>query len=207
MKIEFYFDVVCPWCFIGHQRLLAALQPLPAEKVQLRYRPFQLAPNLREDVPMAAYYQSQGMDPAMMKQMEPRIIGIGKTVGIQFDYSKPRVMFNTVNAHRVVRNTPVERQTAMVTALFRGRHERSLGYGDANALAGVMAEVAGGTAEQALEFVKGDLHRREVEEESSHARTLPIITVPYIVVNDRFPVQFLHVEGVAEATVNNLFEG
>ena len=207
MNISFYFDVVCPWCFIGHQRLLSALKPLPADKVHIRYCPFQLAPDLTADIPMDDYSQKQGMDPAIMKQGEPRVIGIGKSVGIQFDYSAPRVMFNTVNAHRVIQNTPVPRQTAMVTALFQGRHQRGLGYGDPNVLARVASEAGAGSVAEVLAFVKGDLHRDAVVADSKHATTLPIITVPFMMVNDRFPVQFLHLENVAEFAVNNLFEG
>ena len=74
-------------------------------------------------------------------------------------------------------------------------------------LARVASEAGAGSVEEVLAFVKGDQLRDAVVADSKRATTLPIITVPFMMVNERFPVQFLHLENVAEFAVNNLFEG
>ena len=52
MQIEIFSDVVCPWCYIGKRRLDSVLQMPVGEGVALRWRPYQLHPDLPE----------QGMD-------------------------------------------------------------------------------------------------------------------------------------------------
>ena len=48
-SVEIFSDVICPWCFIGKRRLDQTLTRLNAElaaAVRLRWRPYQLYPNL-----------------------------------------------------------------------------------------------------------------------------------------------------------------
>ena len=46
MKIEVYADVFCPWCYIGAKRLERVLALRPEVGVDLRWRPFQLQPQM-----------------------------------------------------------------------------------------------------------------------------------------------------------------
>ena len=48
MKIKFFSDTICGWCFIGYHRLLKALKK-SKEKFQIIHIPFQLNPNLSSD--------------------------------------------------------------------------------------------------------------------------------------------------------------
>ncbi len=49
LEIEIFSDVICPWCFIGKRRLDAALLELQLDDVNLRWRAYQLYPNLPAD--------------------------------------------------------------------------------------------------------------------------------------------------------------
>jgi predicted DsbA family dithiol-disulfide isomerase len=47
ISIEVVSDVVCPWCYIGTLRLRRAIEKAgDASGFQVRYRPFELNPNL-----------------------------------------------------------------------------------------------------------------------------------------------------------------
>ena len=46
MKIEIFSDIICPWCFIGKQRLDTVLASDVGDGVALRWRPYMLYPNL-----------------------------------------------------------------------------------------------------------------------------------------------------------------
>jgi predicted DsbA family dithiol-disulfide isomerase len=46
MEIGVYADVVCPWCWMGEKRLDKALRERPDLDVNLRWRPFQLRPEM-----------------------------------------------------------------------------------------------------------------------------------------------------------------
>jgi len=59
---------------------------------------------------------------------------------------------------------------------------------------------------EAKRFIESTELAEHVRAQVKEAYTMPIITVPYMVVNHRFPVQFTHMEGVAEFAMLNLFE-
>ena len=46
MLIEIYSDIICPWCFIGKQRLDKVLSTDVGDGIELAWRPYQLYPNL-----------------------------------------------------------------------------------------------------------------------------------------------------------------
>ena len=46
LEIEIFSDVVCPWCFIGKRRLDKVLATDLGENVNLRWRPYQLYPQI-----------------------------------------------------------------------------------------------------------------------------------------------------------------
>ena len=48
MLIDVYSDVVCPWCYIGEKRLSRALAARPDLEAEVRWRPFQLQPDMPE---------------------------------------------------------------------------------------------------------------------------------------------------------------
>ncbi len=46
MRLDLYSDVICPWCYLGHRRLEAAIDRLGAEGegIELRWRAFSSTP-------------------------------------------------------------------------------------------------------------------------------------------------------------------
>src|SRR3546814_11424457 len=46
MVIDIYFDLVCPWCYIGKHRLERALASRPQFRPAIRWQPFQLNPGM-----------------------------------------------------------------------------------------------------------------------------------------------------------------
>ena len=49
LTIEIFSDVICPWCFIGKQRLDKVLETELGQDIELRWRPYLLYPNLPEE--------------------------------------------------------------------------------------------------------------------------------------------------------------
>ena len=50
LTIEIFSDVICPWCYIGKRRLDQVLDSDTGEGVSVRWRPFQLYPNVPVEV-------------------------------------------------------------------------------------------------------------------------------------------------------------
>jgi predicted DsbA family dithiol-disulfide isomerase len=47
-SITIYSDLICPWCYIGKQRMEEALRQLPADmQVSCSWHRFQLNPDMR----------------------------------------------------------------------------------------------------------------------------------------------------------------
>ena len=46
ITIDIYSDTICPWCYIGHNQLLSAINSASKFKFDLVWRPFQLNPDM-----------------------------------------------------------------------------------------------------------------------------------------------------------------
>ena len=205
MKISVYYDLVCPWCYLGHARLTSALAAYPADGVAVDWRPFQLAPDLDHEVTKDAYYRQRGMDPEAMRRVHKRIVELGKPLGLAFDFGRTDRIANTLDAHRLVAWAPADRRADVVEALFRGYFVDGMSLARTQDLVTVAQRCGLGTTDDVTRFLESGELADTVRAQVKEAYTLPIITVPYIVVNNRFPVQFTHLEGVAELALRNLW--
>jgi len=207
MQITFFADVVCPWCYIGHVRLMRAIARYPQGRISVEYAPFQLAPNVEGNITLDAYYVSRGLDPAVMKKAQANATEVGRSLELTIDYSRIHSMFNTVDAHRLVKLAPAEKRTALLDLLHQGYFAEGRNYGAIDELAGVGERAGMGPAAGIAAALRTPEHRQAVRDEGNHAYTLPIITVPYMVVDGKWPVQFLQIEGVADFALSNLYPG
>lgn len=104
ITIDVVSDVVCPWCFIGRQRLKAALALLPELDITVQWRPFQLDPSIptlgkdRKNY-MLEKFGSQ----AKIDEIHDTLIKAGEEYDIEFDFDAIEFAPNTLNAHRLIR--------------------------------------------------------------------------------------------------------
>ena len=104
MDIDFVADVVCPWCYIGWERLKQTLALRPGLEPTIRWRPYQLNPELPEEgvdrkALMAAKF---GSDPDRMRQMGDHLREQGAAVGLQIRSDEIEKSPNTNAAHRLI---------------------------------------------------------------------------------------------------------
>ena len=103
MEIEIFSDVVCPWCYIGKKRLDAVMDTPVGEGVTLRWRPYQLYPDMPlEGMDRARYLAARygaGVDRGRLPE---RIRVEAEDVGLRFDYAAIEKMPNTFQAHRLL---------------------------------------------------------------------------------------------------------
>jgi len=100
VKIEIISDVVCPWCYIGSNRLRKALTEANID-AEIRWVPFQLHPGIGDEGnDMNAFLEKKYGSPGE-EQME----GINKVAAkdeLPLNVDKMANMPNTLNAHRVM---------------------------------------------------------------------------------------------------------
>ena len=104
MDIDFVADVVCPWCYIGYKRLQQTLALRPGVEANLRWRPYQLNPELPEEgVDRKALMESKfGSDPERMRQMTENLKAQAAGVGLDIKPDELEKSPNTNAAHRLI---------------------------------------------------------------------------------------------------------
>jgi predicted DsbA family dithiol-disulfide isomerase len=104
MDIDFVADVVCPWCYIGFERLKQTLAMRPGVQPNIRWRPYQLNPELPDDgVDRRALMASKfGSDPERMNQMSENVRQQAAGAGLDIKPGEIEKSPNTNAAHRLI---------------------------------------------------------------------------------------------------------
>ncbi|NIJ45684.1 putative DsbA family dithiol-disulfide isomerase [Wenyingzhuangia heitensis] len=100
LEIDLIYDIICPWCYIGHQRLTNAIQKTKA-KVQIRLVPFQIRPNLPEQgISIKEYWKSKGIDDPILAYKKVSEAALAE--GLEINPEKFTTIPNTLKIHQVI---------------------------------------------------------------------------------------------------------
>ncbi len=104
MEIDYVADVVCPWCYVGWARLKRTLALRPDVEPVIRWRPFQLNPELPEaGVDRQALMASKfGADPERMRAMTSSLTSQAAEDGLELKFDEIEKSPNTNAAHRLI---------------------------------------------------------------------------------------------------------
>ena len=187
MTIDVYADIACPWCYVGRAHLKNALDQRPALDITLRWRPFQLQPNMPPDGRDFREVLSQkfgGWDQA--KRMFERIQTMGAEDDLTFDFDAIEVAPNTADAHRLLlwaQDQDPETADALATALFRAYFTEGRNVSDQAVLADCAGEI-GLDVDRAHALLDGDDYAEAVRESQQRAQQRGITGVPCYVFDD-----------------------
>ena len=189
MEIDVYADVVCPWCYVGEKRLEKALRDRPNLDVEMRWRPFQLRPEMPAGgLPWRPFALEKFGGEENMRRAFAHVVAAGEPDGVRFDFDRVASAPNTVDAHRLILHARERgREWQMADALFRGYFAEGRDLNDARDLA-TMAAGIGLDAEEVRTFLGGDASTRDVREGQREAAELGIGGVPFYVVDGRYAV-------------------
>lgn len=180
LEIDVVSDAICPWCFIGKRRLeKAAILLAPRLRVKMRWKPFQLNPDMpKAGVARQDYRLRKFGSLDYSRWLDEQVAAAGAMEGIAFRHDLMRRTPNTVDAHRLIWLAGREaNQDAVVDALFRAYFLEGRDIGDADVLAD--AGEAGGLlrrrVQSALSQGEGAV---EVAREEAAFRAMGIGSVP-----------------------------
>ena len=200
MTIDVYADIACPWCYVGRARLKDALAQRSDLGVTLRWRPFQLQPDLPADgADFRTVLERKFGSWTRAERMFDRIREMGGEEGLTFNFDAIEVAPNTADAHRLVlwaqskttsslspgaedEDGPVGAD-AMATTLFRAYFTDGRNVSDRAVLADCAAE-AGFDADEARAMLGSDAHADAVRESQQQAQRRGVTGVPCYVFND-----------------------
>lgn len=131
MKIEFIFDTVCPWCYVGKRRFERALAQRPGTRTEIVWRPFLLNPDIPpEGIDRRAYLDRKFGGPARVDRIHAAVAAAGAAEGIAFAFDRITRAPNTLNSHRMIRFAAgFGRQPEVVEALYRAYFVEGLDIG------------------------------------------------------------------------------
>lgn len=187
--VEVWADVRCPWCWIGHRHLTAAMAAHSVGRTKtdsLRRRAFLLEPEGPERAGMTvreAALNDWGMTHGQWEQSRARIEGAGREEGLEIRVDTARI-FDSRNAHRLLKlaaaTTGVDTARAWET-VYDEHFRRNSDLGDRGELLRVGVQL--GLGESAVgEMLDSPQYAEDVERDHGEALRRGIGSVPTVVV-------------------------
>ncbi|MBQ3394211.1 MAG: DsbA family oxidoreductase [Oscillospiraceae bacterium] len=162
MKITYWSDYACPWCYIGVSRLKNAIKELGVESlVTLKMRAYQLDPGAplkaeSDNITKAAARFGVSKEEAMAKMRQ--MFDMAKANGIEFNYATARNT-NTFDAHRLTKLAESKGDekllNAMIDRLYKAYFTDNLELADHETLV-ALAKEAGLDETEVREMLAGD---------------------------------------------------
>ena len=188
MKIVYWSDYACPYCYIGEERLKKAASAVPGLKeVEIEMKAFQLDPSAGEHAAedtqtrFAAKYGISFDDAGKQIDM---ISAMGRAEGLDFRYAQTRFT-NTMDAHRLTKLAYHEGNKAaaqkLIDRLFHAYFTENRELADKDLLQHI-GEECGLDPEKIRGLLDSDLYRDEVLLDEREAAMYGIHAVPFFVI-------------------------
>lgn len=167
--IEVYSDFICPWCYIGLDRLTRLAKE---RSVRLRWNPYLLRPDIPADgVPLSAI-----LPPEILGRAEAAVREATRAAGLPLN--RPALVPNTRHAHEIGLLAEAKGlDDAYHRATFSAYFAQARNIGDAEVLAEIGEEV-GMARDEILETLHTGRYRAEVDRAATDAFERGIRSVP-----------------------------
>jgi predicted DsbA family dithiol-disulfide isomerase len=189
MRIDFVFDTVCPWCFIGKHRLERALAMRPDVVPELRWRPFLLNPELpASGLDRQIYLERKFGSAYRIQRIHGAAAQAGQAENIRFNFNAIERTPSSINSHRLIQYVaPSGRQKEVVEAVFKAFFVDGLDIGDIDVL-GHIAEQCGVPRRPVESYLWSGNGISSVEAENARMHRLGVSGVPCYVFDECYAV-------------------
>lgn len=188
MKITYWSDYACPYCYIGEARLKKAIADIPELKdVEIEMKAFQLDPSAGEHAAgdtQTRFAHKYGISMQEAGQTIEHISQMGIAEGLDFKYATT-LFTNTMDAHRLTKlaqskNDP-KLSEKIIEALFAAYFTDNKELADKELLQKI-GEECGLDDEEVKEVLSSDKYKDEVLLDEREAARYGIHAVPFFVV-------------------------
>lgn len=196
MKITYWSDYACPYCYIAEIRLDKAIAKLQsqnelADNVEIELKAFQLDPNapLTSNGPtVERFAEKYGISHEQAGEQLQKISQLATEEGIGFNYADT-LFTNTLDAHRltkyVQKNAP-ELADKLKKAIYKAYFIDKKELADRNVLTTIAIEI--GLDIDVADLLDSDTFKEEVIADQDEAMRLGVRGVPYFVINDTYAI-------------------
>ena len=192
LTIKVVADFVCPWCYLGFNRMKRALARRPALRYRFIFQPFLLNPDTPSGgIPLRHYMSATAAgDP---KRLLSGVIQAAALDGLPLDLSRIMVMPDSTDAHRLVRwagrigDPAGNLQSGLAGALYEAYFGTGLDIGRQSVLIRLAAG-AGLDAAAAADFLASNEDREAVRRDHHQARGMGIKGVPCFIIDGKYAI-------------------
>lgn len=192
ITIDVVSDVVCPWCYLGKARLELAIAEVQDEVgVDVNWRPYRLNPDYpREGVDQKKSLAAKLGGEERVASAHAMLTGLGREVGIAFNFDAIEIGPNTLDAHRLIHwavTEDREKQDRVVDALFKANFEEGKNVGDHAVLLDI-AEKAGLDRSVIAALLASDADSDLIVAEIESAQKMGVSGVPFFIFDQQYGV-------------------
>jgi predicted DsbA family dithiol-disulfide isomerase len=186
LRIDVFFDFICPWCLIGKRQLERALAQLrashPDVELELGWHGVQLLPHMpQQGEPFVEFYEKRLGSAEAVRARQAQVRQAAAAVGVSIDFSGINTMPNTADAHRLLERATelgsVAQRDALLERLLAAYFHDGKDLGDGATLLAI-AEACGYQREAMADCLEGA--RSPYDDRGMGAKG-----VPYFIFNRR----------------------
>jgi predicted DsbA family dithiol-disulfide isomerase len=136
MEIDFFFDTICPWCYIGKRRLEHVLAERKDQNINVNWRSFLLNPDLPPSgIDRDTYLSNQFGTKSSFRRVYSNISDIGLSINIDFNFDTIRHIPNSIDTHRLVHFARADGKSEIaLDVLFKNYFVEGRNIGDVEVL-------------------------------------------------------------------------
>ena len=211
MKITYWSDYACPYCYIGEARLKKAIEDIPGLKdIEIEMKAFQLDPTAGEHATgdtQTRFAHKYGISMQEAGQTIEHISQMGIAEGLDFKYATT-LFTNTMDAHRLTKRAQSKNDPKLadklIESLFKAYFSENKELADKDLLQKI-GEDCGLDAAEVKEVLASDKYKDEVILDEREASRYGIHAVPFFVVGQYGISGAQSVEGM-KAAIMKVFE-
>lgn len=191
IKIAYWSDFVCPFCYIGEQRMKNLMNELKIiDKFEFKFLCFELDPSAPKESKLniiEGLAKKYGMPIERAKESINYINKLGKEEGLDFKNHTSKIA-NTFNAHRLVKYVEkkgnYENTEKIINLLYDAYFTKNLLLSDEKVLIELGLK-AGCTKEEIEKLLAGDECSKEVRKDEEDGYKEGVHGVPYFVIDGK----------------------
>jgi predicted DsbA family dithiol-disulfide isomerase len=189
IKIDVVSDVACPWCYVGKRRLEEALKQWDGAPIEVWWHPYQLDPGMRaEGMNRDTYLTNKFGSIDRVQDMTDRLIEVGKTVGINFDFGDNWLAVNTLQMHQMLNVAREEGIGAEMKERFLSAYFVESQHLNQPQVLYNIAKDYGWDKEKVDAIINDDKIAEKVKEEVQLYQQRGVSGVPFFIINDKYGI-------------------
>ena len=192
MKIVYWSDYACPYCYIGEKRLETVIDELGLKKdIEIEMKAFELDPNASREVQSRTderFAKKYGMSLENARNQIEKISNLGRAEGIDFKYAETQYT-NMLDAHRLTKFVAAKGKDVekVIHLLFDAYFTKNLKLSDRKILADIAKQVEINEDELNAMLDSKDFIS-EVRKDENEAYALGVHGVPFFMIDGKFTI-------------------